>query len=344
MSARKKRSDWFVDLLNELNAKREITTQHAREIYGRTYSASTWPRIKKKLAQRGCVLRWDADAKKFCVPRDWMMAPPPTMDPRKRDALATLRVDVTRLGSPFVEGLGQQLDAWDRQLETLDPEVQSALPPPRQPMPRMAKAIYRNLKAAETAVRERRELRFRYRRSKDGRISDRSIYPYDMFNYSGRLYVWGTETTRGKPKFFAIDRMSDVEIGEELVVASAPSLDERLRYSFGMFVDDARSPEKITVEIAPNRVADVEARRWPAEIAREELPDGTLRLTFLVGDFREVVAWVLGFGGDARVLDPPDAAEMARRFAEHIADEHKWAENVPVDPRFLRFDWADKVE
>ncbi|HZV78909.1 MAG TPA: WYL domain-containing protein [Candidatus Binatus sp.] len=339
----------FVALLEELDSKREITVARCKEIYGKQFAPATWKRIKKRLEAEGCKLRWDAKSKKFTVVGSWARAKSPPMDPRKRELLAMLRVDVSRLGSPFVEGIGPQLDRWDEQLAELDPEATEQMPV-RQPQPRMDKNYYECLKVAERAVRDRTILRFKYRRSRDNAESRRAIAPYALYDYNGRIYVWGPEEGAPHPKFFALDGMTEAQSSERDTFLPAPgmNLDDALKHSFGIYVaghaatllGHGRKILLVVVRFAPHRAGDVRARRWPTEVRRQSLDDGSVEISFVVDDPRELVAWVLSFGGDAKIMTPPEAAQMARTFAESIRRAHQWAENVPIDDRLLHFEWG----
>ena len=60
-------------------------------------------------------------------------------------------------------------------------------------------------------------------------------------------------------------------------------------------------------------------------------------------DPREVVAWALSFGGDEKIIEPPEAAQMARQFAEVTINDPSWAENVVVDERLMQLEWNETV-
>jgi predicted DNA-binding transcriptional regulator YafY len=333
------------DLLIELSKEREITKKRAAQILGKKQlSDSTWKRYKRELAALGCPLRYDQKTKKLTVPKGWTLAPLSQMDPRKREILVRLRIDLLRMGSPFVETLGPLFEQWEAQLAGMDPSVKEQLPV-WQPQPRVSAAFYENLSACERAIQERRVLGFTYKKSFDGSISARHIVPYDLFYNNGRIYVWGVEEGGERPKFFALDRMSDPHVLDEVTTRGFDAerkLDDTLRHSFGIFATSGK-PRKVIVKIAPRRLADVLARRWPAEESVKELPGGWLQIVFRVTDPREVVAWVLSFGGDAKIIEPPEAAQMARQFAEAILEEHGWAKNVAVDERLIRFEWSDET-
>jgi predicted DNA-binding transcriptional regulator YafY len=214
----------------------------------------------------------------------------------------------------------------------------------------MDKTYYACLKVVEKAIRDHTILHFHYRRSQDNVESRRAIAPYALYDYNGRIYVWGPEEGSSHAKFFALDRMTEAQSSADDRFAPNPGLDldEHLAHSFGIYIAGHASTLlgrrgrllHIVVRFAPGRAGDVTARRWPTEHKRETRADGSVEITFVVDDPRELVAWVLSFGGDARIISPPEAAKMARYFAEAIQRDHQWAEQVPIDDRLLRFDWA----
>ena len=130
-------------------------------------SDSTWKRYKRELAALGCPLHYNVKTKKLTVPKGWTLAPMSQMDPRKREILVRLRIDLLRMGSPFVETLGPLFERWESQLAGMDPTVKERLPV-WQPQPRVNAAFYENLSACERAIQERRILGFTYKKSYDG--------------------------------------------------------------------------------------------------------------------------------------------------------------------------------
>jgi predicted DNA-binding transcriptional regulator YafY len=328
-------------LLRELDRKRTVTLKRAREIYGADFSDSTWKRLKKTLARsNGCALRWDSKARVFRVPPTWTLYPEPDLDPGKRDRLAVLRAAAAGVGPPLTDQIASFIEKLDRQLEQLDPDAHRKSPP-RQPEPRADKAFFHKLNRIELAIRRRNILTIKYRKSAGGKLEERSIAPYELHNYAGRFYVWGTDEGGSRPKFFALDRIEEVEVDANDTFDRDPalSLDEELRNSFGVWVGTGK-PQDIEVEVRQNRAADVRARRWPAEKSCTLLPDGRLRIVFSVTDPREVVAWVLSFGGDAWIRRPAAVARLAFELGQKASSGHEWARDVPEDERLLRFEWG----
>lgn len=327
-------------LLRELDTKRSITLQRAREICGSQFSESTWKRLKKTLQQTYRVeLSWDAKRKRFKVPPQWTRYPPEP-DPRKRDSLAELRAAAARVGPPLTDQIFSMIDRLDERLARLDPDAR-AKAPVRQPAPRTDRTFFDLLNRVERAIRDRHIITIDYRKTAGGRVEKRAIAPYELHNHSGRFYVWGTDEGGSKPKFFALDRIEAVtgDEGDSFERDPALSIEDELRHSFGVWVGNGKVQD-IEVEISEQRATDVFARRWPAEKSIRLLPSGRLRITFSVSDPREVVAWVLGFGGEAWIREPAVAAKLAWELSQRLAAQHAWAKDIPVDERHMRFEWG----
>jgi predicted DNA-binding transcriptional regulator YafY len=66
-------------------------------------------------------------------------------------------------------------------------------------------------------------------------------------------------------------------------------------------------------------VADyIREKKWHDSQELIELKDGGLELRLKLSSLREIERWVLGWGGNAVVLAPPELADMVRSSAEKI--------------------------
>ena len=54
-----------------------------------------------------------------------------------------------------------------------------------------------------------------------------------------------------------------------------------------------------------------------------ELPDGTLRLQIGYTNRDYMISWLLGFGGNVKVLEPADVAGEIKQIAENILENHE---------------------
>lgn len=331
-------SDRLIDLLRELDAEREITLARARELYG-SMSEATWKRVKKRLETHGCKLRWNQQTRTFYVTDPLWSMEKLRGDPRLRNRLAMLRAASAALGAPYSERLAPIFERWDAELASGELRSDEQLPLHR-PQPRADKSFYERLNLVECALRDRRMIGFTYTNTAGGKVKERQIEPYALHDHVGRFYVWGRERVKQAPKFFALDRMRDVSLEDRFEPDPKLNLDDALRHSFGMYVGSGAKAQRIVVDVDADRAAYVRARRWPAEIKTKDLPDGRLRVEFLVTDPREIVAWVLSFGGSARIASPAAAADLARRAGEDLAELHGWAKRAPKGDEMLEFEWG----
>jgi predicted DNA-binding transcriptional regulator YafY len=78
----------------------------------------------------------------------------------------------------------------------------------------------------------------------------------------------------------------------------------------------------VTVELLFDKAtaAWVKDRVWHASQALVPLKGGRLRMTLKVAETRELVGWILSFGGGVRVISPPSLREAVRTEARRILE------------------------
>ncbi|HXG71910.1 MAG TPA: WYL domain-containing protein, partial [Gemmatimonadaceae bacterium] len=76
------------------------------------------------------------------------------------------------------------------------------------------------------------------------------------------------------------------------------------------------TPEKIVIEFDASVAAFIREREWHRSQVMTALEGGTLRVTLNVCNDRALVAWVLGFGPEARVVSPPALARQIFEAAD----------------------------
>lgn len=109
-------------------------------------------------------------------------------------------------------------------------------------------------------------------------------------------------------------RLDDVEQTEVLAARfSLPEGFDARAWVHGAFGVAAPGPtRRVVVEFDARAAPDARARKvHPTQIVGTS-PDGRVRLAFDVPDLEPVVPWVLGFGGAARVVEPPELARRVR--------------------------------
>ena len=153
------------------------------------------------------------------------------------------------------------------------------------------------------AVTERRKLEFSY--SGEGRTVD----PYGIAHRRGHWYLAG-HTTSGE-RVFRIDRMSDIEVGNEAGAFERP---KRFQVKKAMSTNPW---EMGTDEVVTASVRFDEALAWWAArtLGVDPPAEGPLEVELSVANKDAFIGWILGFGPDAEVLGP---AELRDAVLERV--------------------------
>ncbi len=155
------------------------------------------------------------------------------------------------------------------------------------------------------SVADLRPLACRYRATRDKSDERIVIHPYAMVLYKEGIYCVGLHTTTGEVRTFLLDRMSDTSLAmtERFELPADFHIEDYFEGQFGMFRGDTQT--KVVVDFSPEVVELVRSRKVHATQKLSSLPDGGVRLTITVSDTTEIGSWVLGWGGTARVVEPP---------------------------------------
>jgi predicted DNA-binding transcriptional regulator YafY len=166
------------------------------------------------------------------------------------------------------------------------------------------------------AVSDLRPLSLLYRsatKAEDERIT---IHPYALVLHRDSIYVVGFHVGRSEIRTFVLDRMRDTtcavterfELPEDFVV------DQYFQGEFGIWRD--ATPHKVVVEFDARAADYVRMRTVHASQKLQSIAGGGLRLSMTVGNLKPVVSWVLEWGARARVVEPPELAELVRAELE----------------------------
>lgn len=169
-----------------------------------------------------------------------------------------------------------------------------------------------NLQALTQAVNEQRVARIQYWSPASG-SSERDVEPYLLWHARGGLYVVAHDRRSGQSRTFAVQRVTAVTLLDERFVPD-PTFDpvQHTRAGFGVY----HGPKyRIEVEFRRDVAHLITERRWHHTQAERDTDHGVL-VTWHMAGLVEVAAWVAGFGGKARVVGPPELAQLVRQLHE----------------------------
>ncbi len=167
------------------------------------------------------------------------------------------------------------------------------------------------------ATAQRRQLELTYRKPGQRQAESRIVDPYHLGNINGEWYLFAHDHLRQAIRTFVPARIKAIrQTGETFERPAKFSLEKRLRDSFG--VHSASGEYQVIVRFN-ELVADyIREKRWHDSQKLVELKDEGVELRLKLSSLEEIARWVLGWGGNASVVEPPELAEMVKRSAEKI--------------------------
>jgi proteasome accessory factor C len=171
--------------------------------------------------------------------------------------------------------------------------------------------------AVRAALEAGRALRIRYYTAGRDEVTLRTVDPMRLLLVEGRGYLEAWCRRAGAVRLFRLDRVEDVDVLDE--PAAPPPDAEPTDLSAGVF---RPRPEHGSAVLLLEPWARWVAEYYPVEEVVELDADGHGRARVLLryADPGWLVRLVLGLGGGARVLEPPELAdEVARRAKAALA-------------------------
>jgi len=174
-----------------------------------------------------------------------------------------------------------------------------------------------HLTALRSAMHDRVTVRMDYERQADRARSIREFDAYALVHRTGWWYVVGYCHLRKALRTFRVDRVVGI-VRTQRTYEVPPDFDvhEYLAREW-----QTLGGVRVRLRFAPEGVPMARdfAQQW-AEM--EELPDGSLQVTWTAIDLNWAASVVLSFGGLAVAEEPPELVDRVRAWAEAVAAQH----------------------
>jgi proteasome accessory factor B len=167
------------------------------------------------------------------------------------------------------------------------------------------------------ATAARRQLQLTYRKPGQTAAEPRVVDPYHLANINGEWFLFAYDHLRRDVRTFVPARILRLKpTGKTFARPETFSMEKRLRDSFGVHSGGDLSEVVIRFDAS---VADfVREKRWHSSQQLRELKNGGVELRMRLSSLAEVERWVLSWGGNAVVVQPPELARGVRQAAERI--------------------------
>ncbi|MBA2489756.1 MAG: WYL domain-containing protein [Chloroflexi bacterium] len=142
------------------------------------------------------------------------------------------------------------------------------------------------------------------------------------------LYLIGWDEGREGRRTFKVERIVSATLTpHRFEPDSGTSVAIELLRAWDVMSDEA--PVKVVLRFLPAVAARAAETRWHPSQEIVELPDGSLRWAGRVAGLREIRIWILGWGADVEVLEPP---ELRREVGTELrAAAERYEAEAPAD-------------
>jgi predicted DNA-binding transcriptional regulator YafY len=135
------------------------------------------------------------------------------------------------------------------------------------------------------------------------------------------LYLIGYDEERAGRRTFKVERILDASLSPETFEGRTSDIARDLLAAWDVVSDEA--PVRVVVRFSTDVAARVAETRWHPTQDVDRAPDGTLVWSATVSGLLEVRSWLLGWGGDAEVLEPPELRAYMARETERAAARYR---------------------
>ena len=170
---------------------------------------------------------------------------------------------------------------------------------------------------AKAAVRRQR-LTLSYRKPGRRDAEIRVVDPYHLANVNGEWFLFAYDHLRKDIRTFVPARiLAAAPTGQTFERSEKFSLEKQLRDSFG--VHSGHKDYEVVIRFNQTVADFIREKKWHASQELRELKDGGVELRLKLSGLMEIKRWLLSWGGDARVIQPPQLIEYIQQAAWNIS-------------------------
>ena len=151
----------------------------------------------------------------------------------------------------------------------------------------------------------------------NGAPHKRIIDPYQIANINNDWYLYAFDQKRKDIRCFVPARIQSAKItGERFKRPDSFSLDEHLFGAFGPFASD--ESYDIRVRFSKTAAPFIREKIWHPTQKLKEMKNGSVEMSLKLSHLTDIRRWILGWGGEAKVLEPSELLEAVQAEAEAI--------------------------
>ncbi|MDZ7794732.1 MAG: WYL domain-containing transcriptional regulator [Spirochaetia bacterium] len=167
------------------------------------------------------------------------------------------------------------------------------------------------------AIVERISCTVTYTALSHGRTKSYNIDPLRLFEHDGALYLFAQLPGPKVIRILAVDRIEEISLlNKHFDEPNNFYPEELLETTFDLTLGDA---VEITIQFTSAAARRVRGRTWAKNQEITEQQDGSLSLTMETSGKADVLRWVLSFGDQAKITNPPELIEEFKMLISSLS-------------------------
>jgi predicted DNA-binding transcriptional regulator YafY len=225
-------------------------------------------------------------------------------------------------GNSFQQPMSSLLDKFSSNLKYTDFISLDYIEPPISFKPSsIFKVSIETFETILIAVNERQELRFSYSKGTSTDLEVRHVQPYHLRWISHHWYLECFDLVQRERRTFKLIRMTELMIQPETFKLPTDfEIKQGSESAFGTITGDAE--HTVLLEFKGQAAEIVEESIWHPTQTSNLLPDGRLEVSMTLSDLTEIERWILSWGGQIKVIKPPELKKRIRDQAQSILDNN----------------------
>lgn len=166
------------------------------------------------------------------------------------------------------------------------------------------------------AIKNRLQISFSYQKFEDDESSLRLVEPYALKEFKNRWYLMAKDIKDNLIKSFALDRLSNLEIGVKFNSPDYYDIEGMYQHCFGIISPNAEKPQNIILSF--NQFQGKFIKTLPLHYSQKILTDNDNELIIELKLFvtHDLIMELLSFGNNVKVIKPPSLIKQI--MSEHL--------------------------
>lgn len=172
------------------------------------------------------------------------------------------------------------------------------------------------------AINNRQIIEIKYKKPDSDSITSKNILPLSIIRTSRNIYLLGLENSNNNTiKIFSFDKIYAIEFTKKKSdIKNLPDLTEYFKTVWGIYVGGKlykvkiQFPKDIGEQIKDN--VYIETQKF-YQYNDKYILEMNVRLS------NELISWIMGWGGDAKVLEPQELIDLIKLKANKILEVYK---------------------